>query len=219
MKYKLVCFDVDGTLVDNIEYSWQLFHDYFKTDPKEREETRTKFFNKEITYKEWAEHDINMWLEKGAKKENFFKAMKDSKIKLMEGALDTIAELRKAGLKIAIISGSINIILEYLLPDYEELFDDIFLSRFYFDEKGNIIQIEATEYDMDGKALALKKIAKKENLDLSECAFIGDHRNDLKISEEAGLSIAFDAKDDELRTVSDIIIDKKDLREILKHLI
>ena len=84
MEYKLVCFDVDGTLVDNIEYSWQLFHDYFKTDPKEREKTRNKFFNNEITYREWAEHDINMWIEKGAKKEDFFKAMKSSKIKLMQ---------------------------------------------------------------------------------------------------------------------------------------
>ena len=32
MKYKLVCFDVDGTLIDNITFSWQLFHDYFKTN-------------------------------------------------------------------------------------------------------------------------------------------------------------------------------------------
>lgn len=219
MEYKLVCFDVDGTLVDNIEYSWQLFHDYFKTDPKEREKTRNKFFNNEITYREWAEHDINMWIEKGAKKEDFFKAMKSSKIKLMQGALETISQLRKAGLKIAIISGSINIILDFLLPNYEDLFDDIYLSRFYFDKAGNITQTEATEYDMDGKALALKEIADKEGLKLAECVFIGDHRNDIKIAEEAGLSIAFDAKDDTLKEVADIIIDKKDLREILAHII
>ncbi len=219
MKYRLICFDVDGTLVDNLEYSWQLFHDYFKTDPKKREEAKTKFFNKEITYREWAEHDINMWIEKGAKKEDFLKAMERSEIELMKGTLETISELKKAGLKVAIISGSINIILEYLLPDYEKLFDDIFFSKLHFDKEGNIIKVEATEYDMDGKALALKKIAEKEGISLSECAFVGDHHNDVKIAEEAGLSIAFDAKDDKLRKVSDIIIDKKDLREILKHII
>ena len=37
-KYKLVCFDVDGTLVDNVIYSWELFHNYFDVDMKKREE-------------------------------------------------------------------------------------------------------------------------------------------------------------------------------------
>ena len=39
-KYKLVCFDVDGTLVDNITFSWQLFHDYFQTDRHKREDAK-----------------------------------------------------------------------------------------------------------------------------------------------------------------------------------
>ena len=219
MKYKLVCFDVDGTLVDNIEYSWQLFHDYFKTDPKVREAVRQKFFNNEISYVEWAEHDIGLWVKKGAKKEDFFSAMKNSDICLMDGALETIKELKKRGLKLAIISGSINVILDYLLPDYKELFDDIFISHLDFDKGGNISKIDATEYDMDGKALALKEIAKRENLELSECVFIGDHKNDLKIAEEAGFSIAFDAKDEELKKISNITINSKDLKDILKHIL
>jgi phosphoserine phosphatase len=45
MKYKLVCFDVDGTLVDNIIYSWQLFHDYFKTDQTKRDRERLLILN------------------------------------------------------------------------------------------------------------------------------------------------------------------------------
>ncbi len=219
MKYKLVCFDVDGTLIDNVEYSWQLFHDYFRIDAEKREQAKKKFYNGEISYLEWAEHDINMWIEAGVKKEDFLKAMKDSKIRLMEGALETIAKLKKKGLKLAIISGSINIMLDFLLPDYKELFDDVFLSRIYFDSKGNINKVEATKYDMSEKANALKKIAKREKLKLSECVFIGDHHNDIEISKQAGLAIAFDAKDEGLKKVSDLIIDKKDLKEILKYII
>jgi len=218
MKYKLVCFDVDGTLVDNIAYSWQIFHDYFKTDHKRREEAKRKCFNGEITYLEWAEHDIKMWMEKKVKKKDFWQAMEQAKIKLMPGALEAIAELRRKGYKLAIVSGTINIILEYLLPEYESLFDYIFLSRLYFDKEGNISKIQATEYDMAMKAAALKKIAEKEKIHLSECIFIGDHHNDIEIAKEAGLSIAFDAKDDELRKIADIAIDKKDLREVLKYI-
>ena len=99
MKYKLICFDVDGTLVDNIEYSWQLFHDYFKTDPKKRQEAKDKFFTNKISYMEWAEHDINMWLKKNAKRIDFFKAMQESKIKLIADAakiaIKRIARARK----------------------------------------------------------------------------------------------------------------------------
>ena len=216
-KYKLVCFDVDGTLIDNVTFSWQAFHDYFQTDKHRREDARNAFFNGKITYLQWAEHDIKLWKEKNAKKDDFLKAIKD--LKLMEGAMETLTELKNKGLKLAIISGSISIILEKFLPNYEEFFDDIFISRIHFDEDGNITKIEATEFDMEGKALALKKIAEREKISLEECVFVGDYMNDIKIIQEAGLGIAFNCNHEELKKVADVVIEKKDLREILKFVL
>ncbi|MBI4452279.1 HAD family phosphatase [Candidatus Woesearchaeota archaeon] len=216
-KYKLVCFDVDGTLIDNVKFSWQVFHDHFQTDGHRREDAKRKFFNGEITYKEWAEHDINLWRERNATREDFLLALNG--LSLMEGAMETLNELKKRGIKLAVISGSLNIILEKFIPNYEDFFDDVFLSRIYFDGDGNIDKVEATEYDLDGKALALKKIAEREGISLQECVFVGDYLNDLKIIEEAGLGIAFNCEYDELKQVADVVIDKKDLREILKHIL
>ena len=216
-KFKLVCFDVDGTLIDNIKFSWQIFHDYFRTDKQTREDARNKFFNGHLTYKEWAEHDINMWKEKNARKGDFFKAI--SHLKLMDGALETLKELRKNKIKLAIISGSLNIVLEKFIPNYQEFFDDVFLSRIYFDENGCINKVEATEFDMDGKALALKKIAEREKINLEDCVFVGDYLNDMKIMQEAGLGIAFNCEHEELKQVADVVVEKKDLREILKYIL
>lgn len=216
-KYRLVCFDVDGTLIDNVTFSWQVFHDYFQTDRHRREDAKSKFFKGEITYIQWAEHDISLWKEKNAKKEDFFKAI--SGLKLMEGAMEALNELKKRGIRLAIISGSLNIILEKFIPGHEKIFDDVFISKIYFDKKGNISKVEATEYDMDAKALALRKIASRENIDLKECVFVGDYLNDLKIMQEAGLGIAFNCRYDKLKRVADVVIEKKDLREILKHIL
>ncbi|MBS3159018.1 HAD family phosphatase [Candidatus Woesearchaeota archaeon] len=216
-KYKLVCFDVDGILIDNLKFSWQVFHDYFQTDRHRREDSKKKFLSGEITYLQWADHDINLWKEKNAKKGDFFRAI--SHLKLMEGAIETLNELKRKGLKLAVISGSLNIILEKFIPNYNEFFDDVFISRIYFDEDGCISRVEATEFDMDAKALALKKIAEREKLSLKECVFVGDYLNDLKIIQEAGLGIAFNCEHDELKKAADVVIGKKDLREILKFIL
>ena len=216
-KYKLVCFDVDGTLVDNVVYSWELFHNFFKVDMKKRDEMKKKFYNKKISYQEWAEHDMGMWMKKGATKQDLQKAMNN--ITLMNGAMETITKLKEAGIKLAIISGSLDIILEKVLPDYKEIFDDIFLSHMLFNKEGKLTGAKVTEYDMIQKAEALKLIAKRENIDLKQTVHIGDHHNDVEIAKIAGLSIAFDCKDKELRKVANIVIEKKDLRETLRYIL
>ncbi|MBI2658973.1 HAD family phosphatase [Candidatus Woesearchaeota archaeon] len=216
-KYKLVCFDVDGTLIDNVTFSWQIFHDYFQTDRHRREDAKKKFFSGEITYLQWAEHDISLWRETNAKKEDFLKAI--GHLKLMEGAMETLKELKRRGFKLAVISGSLNIILEKFIPDYNEFFDDVFLNRIYFDENGLISGVEATEFDIDAKALALKKIAEREKIKMEECVFIGDYLNDMKIIQEAGLGIAFNCNYEELKKAADIVIEKKDLRGVLKYIL
>lgn len=218
-KYKLVCFDVDGTLVDNIEYSWELFHNYFEINQQRRIKARDMYYAGEISYLEWANHDIGMWIEKKATKQQFFNALKKNNVQLMKGVMETISKLKEDGMKLAIISGSLDVIMDYLLPAYNDVFDDVFFSRLIFDKKNRLVKAKVTEYDMIKKADALKLIAKRENLKLSECVFIGDHHNDVKIAEITGLAIAFDCKSDDLRKVADIEIKKKDMREILKHIL
>ena len=220
-KYKLVCFDVDGTLVDfppnEPKFSWQIFHDYFETDLETRQKSKKAFFDGNISYLEWAQHDIGLWKAKGAKKQDFLNALE--KLKLMNGAMETLQELKKNNIKLAIISGSMNILLEKFIPNYNDFFDDVFLSRIYFDEEGNIAKIEPTEFDMIRKAEALKQIARREKIDLKECVFIGDYLNDIKVMQESGLGIAFNTNEEELKKVADVVIDKKDLREVLKHIL
>ncbi len=215
MKYKLVCFDLDGTLADGVEFSWQLLHDFFETPAEARAEAKDKYFAKEISYEDWAKHDIELWKKHGATKQAIQLALKN--LTLMHGAMDVLVELKNKGYKLALISGSLNVFLEYVLPTYKQFFDYVFLNKIFFNEDGEIIDEEITNYDIENKADALKLISKKENIPLSQCVFIGDHYNDLGIIQEAGLGIAFNCKSEELAKVADIVIEKKDLREVLKY--
>ena len=217
MPYKLVCFDVDGTLIDNCTFSWQLFHDYFKTDKTRREAAKQEFLSGNITYEEWAQHDAQLWKEKKATKNEFLKAL-DS-VSLMPGAMETLTALKKKGFKLAIISGSLDILLEKHIPDYETFFDDIFISHLFFDKNGVVERIQATKFDMEKKAEALKIIAKRENIRLEECVFVGDYLNDIKIMQEAGLGIAFNCRHDELKKVANVVVEGKDLKAILPHIL
>ncbi len=217
MKYKLVCFDLDGTIVDKTVFIWQTIHDHLGTEEKKREKAKKQYYNKEITYEEWAKHDLMLWEKKKATKKEIFDAIKP--LKLMKGAKPTIKTLKNLGLKLAIISGSLNIVLDYLFPDYKKYFDYVLINEIFFDKKGKISKTNFTAYDEERKALGLKKIAKKENIKLSECVFVGDHDTDIHIAKEAGLSISFNSKSKKLDKVCDVVIRKKDLREILKYII
>ncbi len=136
----------------------------------------------------------------------------------MKGAKETINELKKKRLKLAIISGSLNIVLEHLFPNYKKYFDYVLINKIFFDKKGKISRTNFTAYDEEKKILGLKKIAKNEKIKLEKCVFVGDHKNDVHIAKESGLSISFNSKSKELDKVCDIVIKKKDLREVLKYI-
>ncbi|NQV08642.1 HAD-IB family phosphatase [Candidatus Woesearchaeota archaeon] len=217
MKHKLIVFDVDGTIVDEIGSIWIRLHEHLDLmDDKRRIACYDKYYRGEVSYHEWAENDIKLWKEKGANKKVILEAIKD--FKEMKGARKLIETLKKNGFKIAVISGTDKTVINYVYPDYKELFDYYFFNEILFDENGEITGIETTNYDYEHKFTALKQIAEKEGIDLKECVFVGDSHNDVEIAKNSGLSIAFNCTSDELAKVSDIVIEKKDMREILKHI-
>ena len=77
----------------------------------------------------------------------------------------------------------------------------------------------ATPFDMEGKAEALRTIAERERVELSRCAFVGDHSNDLSAARIAGFTVAFNPKCDELERIAGAVVRSFDLRDVLPHLI
>lgn len=213
---KLIVFDLDGTILDHTEYIWQTLHQYFQSPKHQTDDAMNKFFNKKISYQEWLDHDIKLMKSLGANKKQILKALKD--ITLMPGTKETLKELKKRKYKLAIISGSIDIVLEKFLPNYQKIFDYVFINKFIFNKKGQLTRGIGTPFDMEHKAKGLKLICQKENILLEQTIFIGDNTNDVQIAKLAGKTIAFNCKSRKLAKIADVVVKKKDLREILKHI-
>jgi len=215
MRYKLVAFDLDGTLADGTDSVWATLHEFFglKNHPR-RLELREKFWSGKINYRRWAIEDLKLLKEHGANKETVMKAI--ARIRLMKGARETLERLKSDGCKIAIISGSFQIVLEKVMPDYKRFFDYVYISRIFFSRNGGIRKIDA-RHDFKNKSKSLAEICRAEGIRTQDCAFVGDHDNDVEIAKLAGFSIAFNSKSEKLNAVCDAVIRKKDLREILRY--
>jgi phosphoserine phosphatase len=106
----------------------------------------------------------------------------------MKGTIGTLKQVKRRGYKLSIISGSLNIVLEYVLPNYKDYFneEDILTNKLFFDSRGKIKNAKWTKFDEENKVKGLRLIAKKEGITTRECIFIGDHINDIHIAKEAG---------------------------------
>ena len=214
-RFDLVCFDVDGTLVIHPDGKvvWQILNEKFLGTDHLNEERYARYRRGEISYPDWVALDVGDWMRAGATRETILEGM--GTLTLVGGARETLAALKSAGCRLAVISGTLDLCLDTLFPDHP--FDDVHTNRIWFDEEGRIAGWEATPFDMEGKARALREIAAREGIPLERCAFVGDHTNDVAAAREAGLAVAFNPKSAEIEAASDVVLRGDDLRAVLSH--
>jgi phosphoserine phosphatase len=214
LRYPLVCFDLDGTLVDDTIYIWKTLHEVFATDPVARKTAYDDFFAERITYDQWFAHDLKLLRASGATKSRIQELI--AGLRIMPGAKEVIAKLKSLGHRIAVVSGSLDIVVDELFEP--GLFDHLLINRIRFAPDGTIEGGTPTPFDLEGKADGLAELAKREGIELSQTVFIGDNENDVWIAKAAGLSIAFNCKSEKLRQICRYEVVKKDLFQVAEIL-
>jgi phosphoserine phosphatase len=206
-KIKLVAFDLDGVLIDG-GGSWTAVHNGLGTLEASRINGEA-YYSGIISFEEWAERDVSLW--KGVEIEKLKEILYDSE--LMQGIDDTIPVLKKK-YKIAIISGGLKILADHVMELYglDYSFGNELLVR-----NGKVAGIKQA-VDFQGKGKILSEIAEKEGITTKQCAAVGDYLNDIPMFKVAGLSIAFNPKDEAVASCADAVVNVKDLRGILKYL-
>ncbi len=214
--FPLVIFDVDGTLVDDTVFVWETLHRHFGSDPVAIREAMDGYLAGRISYAQWFEHDIHFLKKGGATRDTIDEAL--TGMRLMEGARETLDALVAAGVTVAVISGSLDLVLTRFFGQ-DLPFSDVFINRIGFDAEGRIASWTPTPFDMDHKAEGLLELSRRHGVPPERIAFVGDNFNDVSIARLAGRSIAFNAKSRRLMAVASVTILERDLRLTLPFLL
>jgi phosphoserine phosphatase len=216
-RLRAVCFDVDGTLVRQSEHKsvWEAVHEQVLGHTDVNRERMNAFKAGRITYEDWVALDVGDWQRRGVRRRDLEQAIRAS-MRATEGARETVERLARRGYAVAVVSGSIDVVLSALLDGLD--FDAVFINRIEFDAAGAIRGWRATLHDVEGKARALEEVATSLGVTPREVAFVGDHWNDLPAMRRAGFSVAFEPKDDRLREVAHAVIERPPLTRLLDWL-
>lgn len=203
---RLVLLDVDSTLIDQ-----EVIDLLAKKAEKGKEVAAVtkRAMEGEIDFEDSLRERVA--LLKGLPTEALLKVQEE--ISFTRGAKELISELLKLDHVPALVSGGFIEVISPLAKDLQIKHfraNNLEASNGYLTGKliGGII-------DRAAKARALVDFAKIEGISLENTLAVGDGANDIDMVMAAGIGIAFCAKDS-LRSVADEIIDKRDLREVLK---
>ncbi len=190
--YDLICFDVDGTLVRHPsgKVIWEILNRRFTGDDTINVERHRWYNEGRITYPQWVEMDVRGWIDAGATRAEIIDAVHE--FERFEGARETLWELKRRGARLAIISGTLDIVIDTLFPEHP--FDDVYSNRLEFDSHGVLTGWRATPFDLEGKPIAFRELSKKHSVSMDRSAFVGDGANDVPMVGVAGCVVAFNPR-------------------------
>lgn len=198
-KYKLVAFDLDGTLLQgkDFKYSWKAIWNYLGYDDSIRE----KLYNKhmanptEYSYEDWCKECGKYFKEKGLKREDIKTIIRANKIKQAPTLESTLKVLRQQNIYTAVISGGVDTFYEFgISTNVQRLIDRVYINKFIYDHEEKLINVTpqpGMESDFSGKIQILEKMCSELNCNVDQAVFVGEGYNDKEIGGSPCLAIAY----------------------------
>ncbi len=210
MGYKLVIFDVDGTLTRE-DNSWKLIHEALDVYDKALMH-RKMFIEKEISYQKWADLDVGLW--KNVHVSQIEQILDD--VPLNEGISETVTTLKNKKYKSLLLSSGISLLADKLKHKFG--FDYSIANEVVTNDSGFLTGEVICNVAFNNKDEAVKGLLRDLNINFQECVAIGDNENDINLLKRVGLSIALNPKSNKVKEAAKVSLQSIDLRNILKYI-
>ncbi len=201
----LVVLDVDSTLIENEVIELLAAH---AGSLAEVEQITFRAMNGELDFEEslrarvatLAGLDVSVFAEVG------------KLVTVTVGVPKLIAEVKRGGGRVAVVSGGFHEVLDPIATD---LGLDYWRANRLEATAGRLTGgLTGPIIDAEAKASTLREWAADFGVDLSRTVAVGDGANDLPMMAIAGLAIGFDAKAP-VRDLAGVLIDVRDLSQVL----
>ena len=208
--YKLVIFDLDGTLTQERSI-WEYIHKQLGKWYGFAEEYQEQFLAGKISYEEFCERDAQVW--KGMKVEEVLEIVKA--VPFHSGVNELIRYLKQKGLKLSMVSSGLSLVSNWV---HERYGFDYSVSNDLLHENGVLTGKVKIQVYYDKKAEWVKKIMKQFGMRPEEVIAIGDSKGDMDMFEMVGFSITFNSSCSDLDQIANICIKSQSLADIIVRL-
>jgi phosphoserine phosphatase len=202
---RLVVFDMDSTIIEG-----EVIDALAKAAGVEREVSALteRAMRGELDFKQSLHARVRML--KGLQVKQLERIA--GELTLTPGSVDLVTTLKRMGFRVALISGGFTFFTDRLKQELG--FDYTYANELVIRNGKLTGEVKEPVIDARRKAAIVRSIAKREGLKPEEVVAVGDGANDRIMIKNAGLGIAFNAKD-VLKRVADGSITRDNLRGLL----
>ena len=209
-RIKCAFFDVDGTLKAERD-PYLYLHRQLGTE--EQGLASLEMFERgEIDYDEWGQLDARLWAGQDAA--HVTRLLAD--IPWMPGARQLVAALRRAGVKIALVSSGLDLHVNKVSA---ELGADFAFANQLCLEDGHLsgeLRIGVPQWS---KGEIVAGVMAQAGLLSPDCIAVGDGLADVAMFERVGWSVAVAPKEEEVREAASLILEEPDLSPLVSLLV
>ena len=208
--YKLVAFDLDGTLTAERSI-WEYIHKKLDKWYGYAEKYQSQFLQGKISYRQFCGLDAKMW--KGMRVDQLRHIVRA--VPFNPGVDELTSLLKGLGLRLTLVSSGLSLLSEWVEEKYG--FDYAVSNRLLHKDDVLTGEVEIKVH-YDRKAEWLQSIKDIFRVRSHEIIAIGDSIGDMEMFEMAGYSISFNSSSHKLDQIANVVIKGNDLSHIIPRL-
>jgi len=198
-KTKLICFDIDGTIMEN-KSSFAALTDGLGCDVFKVVSIYQAVVKEELPIPEGEKAVTEIYRKSGKANKKFINRVFEE-MELKKDAQELLPYLKEEGWKIYLVSGGMDMFVK-MIASRAGADGYYFNSSLKFGLMGDLKTIRYGGNEGLAKARQIKELAKKHSMDIKEMFFVGDSENDYHAFVETGHGIAVKPFDEKLGTVA-----------------